>query len=569
MSSDHRSPSVERPNQAILWVRYLELADKVGDLDRIQRATQALRDHLEILPAPAGLRLLRVSKDLSDGAFAASVLTACFAQDRIDGTQALECLQWACATLDHQRAQAVERCIAAKIEPAARVEFDITARRLLDGPEAAYSLARVAYARAHNAKEAIRLAKAVAETGRTPLATRYLRWAARRWPQDMRLQDALFRACLSSGDMARASDLLSKLNPYLSNPQKRARTLDLLKAAGRFDEAWCAHQALERQDTRYAKSFECLRMNVFFGEVRDFRRLGYAVMAKHRHHLRATFLGSVADEKRICDASRADVTAQEVTRHDVTSYYHPAAEILRCLPRGLPDQEAAQSDRVRRIYQYWDKPDVPEMVGHIMQSWQRIDGWSYQRFNRGDALAWLAQTFDSKHARAFRTARRAAEQADFLRLCLLEVQGGLYADADDRLTGAPDALLSGTRGAVFFFETFGCLSNNVLYAPPGHVVIKTAREMACAALLRRDNDKVWLKTGPGLLTRALAGCVMDGLLINTADPTKAVTLLPNDRLKRHVAPHIRLPYKQTDQNWAHSATSISREVVAAWDALLM
>ena len=554
-------------NRAVLWVRYLELADKTGDLDRSNRAIAALRGQLNSVPDHMFLRLLRLCKHLSDGAFAAEVLTACFARSRMDGKLATECLNWACTTLGHQQAQGVEHRVLSKMDPASRQGFALTALRLLHGPEDAYRAARSGYPRTRHAQEAVLLARALSDTGRTTLSARYLRRVARRWPLDMTLQDAMFRAFLNSGDVARARDLLTALAPYLSDTQWRSRSLDLLKGEGRYKDAWPQHQALERDDARYATSFECLRMNVFFGEIAEFRRLAYEVMAKHRHHLRATFLGSVVDEKRIYAAQQPE--GGEITRHDVASYYHPAAEITRRLPQMNPDTVTGQGTPVRQIHQYWDKAAVPEMVDQIMQSWQGIYGWSYQRFTRKTALTWLARTYGRDHARAFRMVRREAEQADFLRLCLLDAQGGLYVDADDRLTGSPDALLSGAPGAVFFCEAFGCLSNNVIYAPPGHVVIQTAREMACEALLRRDNDKVWLKTGPGLLTRALALCAMDGLLCEGhTDPTKSVTIRSNAALKQHVAPHIPLPYKQTDQNWAHSDTPVAPEVKAAWAQLL-
>ncbi|MEO0751303.1 MAG: glycosyltransferase [Pseudomonadota bacterium] len=553
--------------RAVLWVRYLELADKTGDMSRVERAIRGLDGRFDVLPDHMFLRLLRLSKHIADSDFAARVLAEVFARDRLDEKLAKECLHWANGTVEHPHALRVKDRLIEKVMPKHRASFALAASIVLEGPEAAYRSARTDFAFTTRPSEAVQLSEAVVETGRTHLAARFLRRAVQRWPTDVALQNSLFRALLGVGDTTGAQSVLSDQARYLSETQRRARQLDILKAEGRNDEAWAHHQALERDDPRYARSFECLRMNVFFGEVADFRKVAYEVMAKHRHHLRATFLGSVVDEMRIYSVANPPDEDRSVTVEDAVCYYHPAAQIVRGLRQG-PYQTGAPSTPTRRIFQYWDSANVPELVAEITQTWQSVDGWSYQRFTRAEALKWLGDHFDRRHTRAFRMVRREAEQADFLRLCLLEAEGGIYADADDRLTGCPDALLQGAQGAVFFTEAFGCLCNNVIYAPAGHVVISTARRMACEALLRRDNDKVWLKTGPGLLTRALARCALEGLLEDQSDPTRAVTILPNAALKRHVAPHLKLPYKQTDQNWAHSHAAVPPAIKAAWDRVV-
>jgi hypothetical protein len=72
-------------------------------------------------------------------------------------------------------------------------------------------------------------------------------------------------------------------------------------------------------------------------------------------------------------------------------------------------------------------------------------------------------------------------------------------------------------------------------------VIARAVRMARDALLRRDGESVWMKTGPGLLTRALAAELTMG------DPV--VTLLPQIRAGRHVKMHVPMPYKTTGGYW--------------------
>ncbi len=555
-------------DRSVLLVRYLELADKTGDMGRVERAVEGLIGRTQTLPGHMFLRLLRMCRHLEDADFSAEVLASLFDRATVDEKLALECMNWASETLDLQHAKRVKDQILPLLPAPERDRFAISAGSLLEGPEAAYRAARKEFAFTTSPTDALQLAEAVTKTGRTRLSARFLRRSARRWPSDFAVKNSLFRAMLNCGDTERAKILLDDMSAYLTAQQFLMRQLDLLKAEGHNDKAWHLHKQLEREDAGYAKSFECLRMNVFYGDVEDFRTVAYEVFAKHRDHLRATFLGSVADEKRIYSAAKPPDASEAVTINDVSSYFHPASEIVRKLPQGLFDRGSSVAPNVaRRVFQYWDTPDIPEMVGDIMQSWRAAPGWEYQCLTKNQALEWVQTVFDRQHARALRTSRYEAEQADFLRLCLLDAEGGLYADADDRLIGSVDGLLAGTRGAVFFTEAFGCLCNNVLYSPPGHVVISTAREMACEALLRRDNDKVWLKTGPGLITRALARCQLEGLLDDPDDPTKTVTILPNADLRRQVAPHIKLPYKYSEKNWARNKVFVPPTIKAVWDAI--
>ena len=153
-------------------------------------------------------------------------------------------------------------------------------------------------------------------------------------------------------------------------------------------------------------------------------------------------------------------------------------------------------------------------------------------------------------------AKKPAEECDFLRLCLLFVYGGIYADADDRMIGSPDDLLSYGPRLIVFREPFGAIENNLICAPKRHPVIKRAMAMARRALLRRDNDMIWSKTGPGLLTRVVALSVLD-------DPEAAaetITVVPLVELGRYVQTHVELPYKRGVSHWIGTKNQKSMDI---------
>jgi hypothetical protein len=126
----------------------------------------------------------------------------------------------------------------------------------------------------------------------------------------------------------------------------------------------------------------------------------------------------------------------------------------------------------------------------------------------------------------------------------------------------PDhSLGAGQRGALLFREPFGAVPNNFLASAPGHPFFVRAAEMACEALLRRDNESTWSKTGPGLLTRVAAVQILE----DAGRVAASVSILPIWRLRREVLIHGALPYKKTEAHWNGATIRIGK---GASDALL-
>ncbi|NIY98257.1 hypothetical protein HC022_19100 [Salipiger sp. HF18] len=171
-------------------------------------------------------------------------------------------------------------------------------------------------------------------------------------------------------------------------------------------------------------------------------------------------------------------------------------------------------------------------------------------------LRWLRDTDCTEHVRAFKLTNHVAEDSDFLRLCLLLADGGICADADDLLTGTPEALLQHGAGLVVFPEpTLGSIENNLLCAPRGHPVIARAVDLSLRALFGRDNAK----TGPGMLTRATALHLIEGPEAALSD----THLPPRALLHRQLQPHMALPCKSTAHYWNARTGEVSHAVRTA------
>jgi hypothetical protein len=131
-------------------------------------------------------------------------------------------------------------------------------------------------------------------------------------------------------------------------------------------------------------------------------------------------------------------------------------------------------------------------------------------------------------------------RSDYLRLCFMVAEGGLYVDADDVLLGdgwkslfqddrlklqplcydiAASAMIPAydiwrpnlsTAGRIFY------VNNDPIAAPPGHPVLVRALRRATARLLgAHPRPEIQSTTGPGNLTAALAAHAYDLLVANS------------------------------------------------------
>ena len=205
------------------------------------------------------------------------------------------------------------------------------------------------------------------------------------------------------------------------------------------------------------------------------------------------------------------------------------------------------------VHQYWNDDPPPHAVATLVESWSSVPRVGHALLNRCSALRWLREG-GPDWARAFRMANNPAEEADFLRLCILSRIGGVWADADDQLLGDIGRLTAG-GGLVVFQEPMGhAIGNNVIAAAPDHPALAYAARSARDDLLGRSNESTWQKTGPGLLTRAVAQFAARSILRGGTNGRTGtlpfnITIHPQSALRREVGIHTRLPHKADATYW--------------------
>ena len=126
--------------------------------------------------------------------------------------------------------------------------------------------------------------------------------------------------------------------------------------------------------------------------------------------------------ERLRSAFIRDLTLQQVERAASSAEDLPAETVL------IP----------KRLVRYWHDPaDLPEDVLACLKSWDRLynEGFEFYMFDDSSAAAYIADTYGERERQAFKRCSHPAMRCDYLRMCFVLAEGGLYVDADDVLLG--------------------------------------------------------------------------------------------------------------------------------------
>lgn len=415
-------------------------------------------------------------------------------------------------------------------------------------------------------REIILLVDLLRSAGQATLALRYLALARRFQPRDPLLRRRHLKALTVAGQVQEAqreAELL--LGESASTADRNAGILALI-ALGQEERALALMDASIDPEHHRALRRARLELMLRFGRLGEARALAaeFATLGNARRavHFGLTMEGSQLTELRLAER-QGDAPAESLIEGRLIGPSIRALDAYLARLSARPQKRREGPGRIPRIIlQYWNTGRPPPELQAIMRSWREAEGHDYQLFDRRASLRFLAAELGSDWAAALRLAHHPAEESDFFRLCFLAVKGGIYADCDDRLIGSLDALTAGETGLVVFRENRGAIANNLLMAEPAHPVVIHAAVAAKQALLRRDNDSTWAKTGPGLLTRAVA-VACEEAWAQQADP--AVTVRTILDAARHVQCHIPLPYKQTAGYWnaSNSGAHLAQRMATA------
>lgn len=243
---------------------------------------------------------------------------------------------------------------------------------------------------------------------------------------------------------------------------------------------------------------------------------------------------------------------------------------LGCDTGAVPNaQRPARDEAVpRTLVRFWHDPDdVPSDVRRCLDSWDELrdQGLSFRMLGDASAAEYIAERYGPRELAAFARCRHPAMRSDYLRLCFVLADGGLYVDADDVLvgTGWRDVFRDGSlkvqplcydlvaQGMVPASEIrrpdlstsrrIFYVNNNPIAAPPGHPVVRRALLRATDRLLGSELEpEIQSTTGPGNLSAALAAHARESRILD-------YELLLN--WETTAEPCWELEYRSDDRNW--------------------
>ncbi len=217
----------------------------------------------------------------------------------------------------------------------------------------------------------------------------------------------------------------------------------------------------------------------------------------------------------------------------------------RMTPDPLPQPDGPE--RIpRRIGHYWDAADPPDQVAGLMR-WNRDlnPDYAFSTFSDRTARLWLDDKGESDVLRAYRLTRFPAGKSDLFRLAWLWHEGGVWLDADDRCRVPLGQFVDHRLRFAGYQEHYWTVGNNFMAVAPKDPIIRAALDEAAAALAESPGVSIWLSSGPGAISRAIArlGTDEDGNL------HPDIWIMPVHHLVPRIAPHVRLNYKGTDSHW--------------------
>ena len=414
--------------------------------------------------------------------------------------------------------------------------------------------------------EAEKIAEALTGLRKLTLAFRYLRFCVYRWPDRRSFKVALRAACLIDDRPEPALAFFRNLRP--ADRRGRAHVQhELSRLCAFMGDAGKAlrhhRRARALHPTGAHHNPPLLQALIARGDFETARDLVETRQREHPQqvpHWRASLHGQLYTELevealgsgrtrlapgKVDNPAHSAACVRRRPQSNVAALRHVANWTRAHPAEALP--AAAPVITPRRIVQYWNTDPPPDEIAAMIATWRRAPGFEYRLFSRITALAYLREAFGPRWVRAFRMANNVSEESDFLRLCALAEGGGIYADADDRLTGDLDALLAVPAGLVLYVEPMNpAIGNNFIAAKPRHPALILAANIAQRALLRRSIETTWSKTGPGLLTRAVARylvhCESRGIRPDLA-------IYRRRTVSDHVAMHNPVHYKKTEAYW--------------------
>jgi len=204
----------------------------------------------------------------------------------------------------------------------------------------------------------------------------------------------------------------------------------------------------------------------------------------------------------------------------------------------------------RAIHQFWDSAEPPASVMALMESWQRLNpGYAYTLWNDETAEQLIRQNFGHEAALCFRGCTIPAMRADVFRYVVLYVEGGIYADADERCIAPLAPLLERDVDIILYrmrnIETdprMFRIRTGFMAAVPGSYFFGALAAQVFENIRTRCAADLWRVTGPGALTSFYRDYPH---LLRTA----RIHVINRTDIMKYIEIAVQIDYKKDGRHW--------------------
>lgn len=151
----------------------------------------------------------------------------------------------------------------------------------------------------------------------------------------------------------------------------------------------------------------------------------------------------------------------------------------------------------KNVSLYWADDAPSQSVKSVVEKWQQMcAGWNVSLYSRTTAHAFLKSHFGQDISDAFLSCAIPAMQSDFFRVFWAISEGGVYSD----ITFVPKAeplFFAVERSLTVPTWNHGRIVNGIFYATKGSSALQRLADVILETVTQKDQDNVWLATGPG------------------------------------------------------------------------
>ena len=160
-----------------------------------------------------------------------------------------------------------------------------------------------------------------------------------------------------------------------------------------------------------------------------------------------------------------------------------------------------------KLFQYWDSPTPPAEVASWIEGFRTGNPeFEHVLFDEGSATEFIARHYGPREVAAFKACAVPAMQADFIRLCAMDVHGGVYVDADNQSIKPLSELIAQAPRSMMF-TWMGMVNNGfLLFRDPHDPFVRACLALTVENIEARRFETEFTSTGPGVFN-AIRGLI--------------------------------------------------------------